>query len=80
MMIREGEVLDIPARDIHYGDVVILGGSGGGAAIRYVVGQPYVTDDGGEAYVRFPVGQEPDGYAVGHWQIRADVLHVVVIR
>lgn len=70
-----GELVTIPARDIRIGDVV-MSGAPTGVAMRYVVGQPYVTD----GYVRFPVGTEPSGYALGHWQVSADILSYAVIR
>lgn len=71
-----GTVVEVSAVGIEYGDIVWVGDTvSGGCAMRYVVGQPYRDGD----HVRIPVGVEM-GSAVGHWQIRADLLHCTVIR
>lgn len=72
-----GTITEVKATDIRYGDIIWTGSTtNGGCAMRYVVGQPYVY----LGYVVVPVGVTRDGYTVGHWQIRADLLHCTVIR
>lgn len=71
-----GTVTEVPATGIEYGDLIWTGSTtSGGAALRYVVGEPYVD----LGYVIVPVGTDM-GTPVGKWQIRADLLHCTVIR